>query len=306
MSGESTGTTSVLSDSGTQAQDQSGTGDQTQQTTQGQQTQQQVAPAFKFPDNFDYKSIVPEDIRADPVFAKYKDIEGVFRGLHGAQRLLGKDPSNLIEVPAPTDAAATRAVMNRLGASEKFEDYKLEPVKGAPDWLAPDKPLGGWLAKTAHETGLPIGAMNKLYKGFVGEMTKAMQAQQAAAVDLANQSIAKMKEEMGGDFDGTVRRARLAIDKLGGPALREALESADLGVNPVVIKALAQAGALFEESTDGGDDKGVGSEPLPSEDKAKALELTQQSLATDNPVERKRLQAEARKYFERAAKGKKL
>lgn len=306
MSGESTGATSVLSDSSTAAQTATG-GDQTQQqATQTQQTQQQAAPGFKLPDGFDYKTIVPEDIRTDPFFAKYKDLDGVFRGAVNAQKLIGKDPANLLEVPAPTDAAAVRAAMNRLGASEKAEDYKIEPVKGAPDWLAPDKPLGGWLAKTAHEAGIPIGTMNKLYAGFVGEMTKAMQAQQAAAVDLANQSIAKMKEEMGGDFDGTVRRARLAIDKLGGPALREALESADLGVNPVVIKALAQAGALFEESTDGGDDKGVGNEPLPSEDKAKALELTQQSLATDNPVERKRLQAEARKYFERASKGRKL
>lgn len=301
MSGESTGTTSVLSDSSTAAQ--TATGDQ---TTQDQQTQQQAAPSFKFPDGFDYKSIVPEDIRTDPVFAKYKDLDGVFRGLHGAQKLIGKDPSNLLEVPAPTDAAAMRAAMNRLGASEKAEDYKLEPVKGAPDWLGPDKPLGGWLAKTAHEAGIPISAMNNLYAGFVGEMTKAVAAQQAAAVDTANQAIAKMKEEWGADFDGTVRRAKLAIDKLGGAPLREALEAADLGVHPAVIQALAKAGALFEESTDGGDDKGVGSEPLPSEDKAKAIELTQRALSSDNPVERNRLQAEARKFFERAAKGKKL
>lgn len=264
-----------------------------------------VAPAFKFPDNFDYKTIVPEDIRGDAVFSKYQNLESALRGLHGAQKLLGKDPSNLVEVPPATDAAATRALMNRLGASEKAEDYKFEPVKGAPDWLGTDKPLSQWLAKTAHSEGIPVSTMNKLYAGFVGEMTKAVQAQQADAVTLAEKSIEGLRTKLGDDFDGTVRRAKLAIEKLGGAPLRAALEAADLGVNEHVIMALAKVGELYAESDDGAD-KGLKGDALPSEIKSEAQALIEKSHTTNDPVERKRLQAEAAKLFARARGGKKV
>lgn len=302
MSGENSGGQSLLSgdsQTGNVSNDQTNS-----QSGQQQQTQQQ-SPAFKFPDGFDYKSIVPEDIRADPFFSKYKDLDGVFRGAVNAQKLIGKDPSNLVEVPQATDTAATRALMNRLGASEKLEDYKLEAVKGAPDWLGGDKPLGQWLAKTAHEAGVPVGTMNKLYSGFVGQMMQAVQAQQAAAIETANKAVADLKAELGDGFDGAVRRAKLAIEKLGGAPLREALEAADLGVHPAVIKALAQVGSLYAEADDAGE-KGSNGDPLPSEDKAKAMELTAQSLSATDPTEKMRLQKEARKYFERASKGKKI
>ena len=264
-----------------------------------------VAPAFKFPDNFDYKTIVPEDIRGDAVFSKYQNLESALRGLHGAQKLLGKDPSNLVEVPPATDAAATRALMNRLGASEKAEDYKFEPVKGAPDWLGTDKPLSQWLAKTAHSEGIPVSTMNKLYAGFVGEMTKAVQAQQADAVALAEKSIEGLRTKLGEDFDGTVRRAKLAIEKLGGAPLRAALEAADLGVNEHVIMALAKVGELYAESDDGAD-KGLKGDALPSEIKSEAQALIEKSHAANDPAERKRLQAEAAKLFARARGGKKV
>ena len=298
------GAASLLSDQGQSTKVNVG-GDQTQQT---QQTQVQTPPAFTFPKDFDYKSIIPEDLKADPFFSKYNDLDGVFRGAVNAQKLIGKDPANLVEITPNMDPAATRAVMNRLGASEKAEDYKIAPVNGAPEWLGGDQPLGKWLAQTAHAEGIPIGAMNKLYGGFVAQMTEAAKAQAAAAVDLADKSIAGMKQKYGDDFDPMVRRAKLAIEKLGGSPLREALEGADLGVNPVVLEALAKAGALFEEGTDGGE-KGQGGNDLPSEMKQRATEMIAQSHGPQydkDPIGRAKLQADAQKLLAKAAGGRKL
>lgn len=294
--------TSVLS-SGNEANVQNQTTQTTQTETNTQQTQ---TSEFKFPDNFDYRTIVPADLKEDATWTKYKSLEDVFRALPAAQKMIGKDPATLVEITPDMAPDKMRAVMNRLGAAENVDGYKLNAVKDAPEWLGPDQHMAKWLSTKAHEAGIPVKTAQALYEGFAGEMMTAMKAQEAAGLDMANKAITQMKEKHGADFDGMVRRAKLAIEKLGGDPLRQALEEANLGVHPTVIEALANAGKLYEEDTGAGD---KGGNSLPSEEKQRALDLIRQSHGKEfdkDQAGRKKLQDQAQAILARISSGQKV
>ena len=59
---------------------------------------------------------------------------------------------------------------------------------------------------------------------------------------------AKADPELGKDWDKTISRARLAMDKYGSDGLREGLNASGLGSHPEFIRFVARAGAALEEA----------------------------------------------------------
>lgn len=269
---------------------------------QQQQTDQQAAelPAGAFRADA-FHAALPEAVRSDPNLAKYKTLEEFAHGHVNAVKLIGKDPKNLIEFPEKVDDAAITGIASRLGLPKEVKDYKVEAPQNTPEFLALNTDLGKSLVATAHAKGVLPGQFQAIYGVFAEAIGKAATEQETAKTAAATAAITGLKTEWGQAFDTKIGDANTFLDKFGGQEFRDVLIANGLDTNPIVLKALAAAGAIHRED-DAGDGKGGGSPSFghgmtPAEAKAKAQELQQQSLNEKNPAARRKLQDEAAKYY---------
>lgn len=252
-------------------------------------------------------SALPEDLRKEPSVAKMKDLEGMVRSFVSAQKMLGKDPSRLVELPEPTDAEGVRGVLQRLGVPESPEGYKLEPLEGAPDYLAPDQPLAQVFLKAAHEHNVLPQQAQAIYKTVVGSLMEAAKQHAVQVQSTHDENIRTLQKEFGPAFDGKLASANFAVQELGGDELREAIDNAELGTHPALIKALSRVGEMLQEHSLGGEGRGAagrGGAMTPAEARAHAMDLQRQALNAATAAERKRLNEEAQKYYKLANGGR--
>lgn len=280
-----------------------GTDTTAQTTTQTTQATTSAAPTL--PDNFDFKSILPDDIKGHTSIGKLnltgKDgLVGFAKSYIHAQSMIGGDPNRMVQIPEKIDAATRKDILKRMGLPADQSGYKLEPLPDAVPWLSPDEPLAKGLVAKAAEFGMFPDQVQGLYGWFAGEMTKAAKEQHATQTKADADNIEGLRKEWGDAYDSNVRAANHAINKLGGDDLRNAINDAGLGAHPAVVKALATVGKMFAEAGSGGD-KGQGagfaSALTPAEASAKAKELLAAAMDEKNQFKRRQLHEEAQKYF---------
>lgn len=257
----------------------------------------------------DFKAALPEEMRKNEGLGKINTLEDMTRSYLAAQRMIGRDPASLIELPKPDAKLEERlAVLGKLGAPEKEDGYKLALPEGTPEALtkalAMDTDLGKAVLAAAVQTKMLPEQLQAVYGvmgKFLGEAMTQMSTQ--TETDHAT-NINTLKTEAGGAFDDWVNAATFGIQKVGGNELRDILNGAGLGTNPTVVKAFVQVGKLLAEDSAGGTG-GTGGGRFgalaPAEAKARANELLAKSHKETNATERKRLQQEAHKYFAIAA-----
>lgn len=255
-----------------------------------------------------FREALPDDLKANPALAKITSVEHLARSAISAQKMIGKDPDRLVELPGAEDADGRRAVLERLGLPKDTTGYKLEPGEGTPDFLKPEGPMASGFVDTAHKLGIMPDQAAGVYQWFSEVMTATAQDQATQSQEEYAENTRAMQAKYGAAFDQTVAAANFAVDKLGGDALRELLDDKGLGANPLVIDAFSRVGTLLAE--DGiGDGKGGGGNPFsgamtPDNARAKAQELQAQALKEPNMSERRRLNAEAQRYWKMVTGGK--
>lgn len=221
-----------------------------QTTPPGQQTQQppgsQTPPAAGA---FDYRSVLPEDIRNEKTFeayskAKDKDelLQHLARGYHGAQGLIGK--KGLLppgENATPEERAAFRKELNKsLGVPEKFEDYKVELPK---DHKFDQARVDQWKQKL-HMLGVPQSDAGKIFEAYMKEEAAAEKAHTDKLTAWENET----KQRLGANLDKELNHARYALRELDKDGkLGAILEETGLGSNPEVVTLLSKVGAMLGE-----------------------------------------------------------
>ncbi len=188
---------------------------------------------------------LPADIRGDVAFKDIKDVGALAKAyLHG-QKLIGRDPTTVLALPAANDDnAAWDAVYARLGRPDKPDGYQLADVAG----FQADAALRDKFLDTAHKAGLSARQANALYAWYGQanvEAAAASAAQQRAAGQAA---VTALRQEWGQAFDEKTLDARTAVRHYGGDALVALLDQSGLGDNPVLARAFAQAGAALREA----------------------------------------------------------
>ena len=259
----------------------------------------------------DFKTALPEELRKHEGLGKINTLEDMTRSYIAAQRMIGRDPTSLTELPKADAKLEERlAVLGKLGAPEKADGYKLALPEGSPEVigqaLALDTPLG----KAFLDTAVKLKMLPEQVQGIYGMLASHLGQ---AATEMAGKTeadhaanIAALKTEAGPAFDDWIKAATFGISKLGGDPLRDVLNAAGLGTNPLVVKALMTAGKMMAEDNVGGQG-GTGGRfgtLAPAEARARAKELVGKALSETNPSEKKRLQEEAQKFF-RMATGEK-
>jgi len=260
---------------------------------------------FKLPDNWDYRTALPENLRAG-VAAKYQNLGDLVNGFENAQRMIGKPVDRLVEIPPNADADQRRAVLSKLGLPEKVEDYKLAAPKKGAEFVDVSKPAFAKLASAAHGLGILPDQLQGLLE-VIGESTQAgYDATVAAGNEKHANNIKALQTELGETFDATVASANLGIMRVGGQELVDALNGAQMGTDPVILKAFAKVGEFYAEDGGGGD-KGDDNIPMnPHQLRGQANELLQRAISTKNPMERRQFEADAARLFARLEGNKKV
>lgn len=253
-------------------------------------------------------SALPEELQNAPELQKFKDgkLEDFARSVSGFQKLVGKDPNKLVEMPDSPDSENRREILQRLGLPETTKDgaYKLEAPEGTPEFLQGDSEFSQKMIDKAHELGVFPDQLAGLYNTFVQEINGAYENQTSQLAAKAEENARSLEAEFGAAFNGKIAAANFAIDKLGGEEVRDALNEAGLGTHPPLIKALAEIGNMLAEDGDVSVNSGTGrfgNEMTPNEAKAKGRELLEEAMNTNDMAKKKRLNDEAQKFFKMAS-----
>jgi len=197
-----------------------------------------------------------EDLQTNNGLTKFKDVDGLAK----SYLELEKSNSSKFGVPEKEDQEGWDKLYNKLGRPEKAEDYNLEGIEN--EALAADEGNKATIMRFK-EIGHQYGLNNRQVSGIINDVL-GMTAEQATAANEANNSnIQELREAFGPEFDNRVALAndtlRKMVEKTGGDwdRVSQALAQSGLHSQPDLLKALAGVGRMFEQ------DKiwGAGGEP---------------------------------------------
>lgn len=251
----------------------------------------------------DFKASLPETMRGHASLAKVDSLENMAQSYIAAQRMIGKDPQSLVEMPKSDATFEERLpILQKLGAPSKVDGYKLSLPEGTPEKLAQaldvNLPMGKAFLEVATKTGVFPEQAQAMYGMMAQHLGAAMQEMGANTEADHGKNIEAIKTEAGPAFDDWIKATEFGIQKLGGDPLRDLLNNAGLGTNPLIVKAFMQAGKMMAEDTiPGGGTGGRFGTMAPAEARAQGTALLTKAHAEKNPVERRRLNNEAQKFF---------
>jgi hypothetical protein len=215
---------------------------QQQQAPAGSQQQQQ---------SFDFRSLLPEDLRSAPTFepfSKVKDqsefLQQVARSYHSAQGLIGKKG---LQVPAEGATPEQIAEFHKaIGVPDKPEDYKFTLPDG---YKADDSRIGEW-RKQFKELGIPAKQADKLVGAYLKEEQAALAAREQQFTAWENES----KQAFGDKLPKVLNEVTYALREVDPSGeLTKLLDTTGLGSNKLVLQALSTLGvALAEKGPRGG------------------------------------------------------
>jgi hypothetical protein len=152
-------------------------------------------------------------------------------------------PQDSVLAAADTTAAATAD--DAAGPQPvTYEDFKL------PEGAAVDGETLDRARSLFSEAGLPQEQAQKFIDLAVSREQAAAQKGVQAFVDLQNKWVSEIKAdpEIGGDrMTASMASAARAIDRLGVPGLKEALNLTGPGNNPAIVKAFVRLGQMVSE-----------------------------------------------------------
>jgi hypothetical protein len=125
-----------------------------------------------------------------------------------------------------------------------YEDFKL------PEGATVDGETLDRARSLFSEAGLPQEQAQKFIDLAVSREQAAAQKGVQAFVDLQNKWVSEIKAdpEIGGDrMTASMASAARAIDRLGVPGLKEALNLTGAGNNPAIVKAFVRLGQMVSE-----------------------------------------------------------
>ncbi|HLE40018.1 MAG TPA: hypothetical protein VI956_00785 [Nitrospirota bacterium] len=195
-------------------------------------------------------SLVPEDIRAAPSFAKFKDVGQLAASYLNLEKHVGSDK---IAVPNPKNATEKdwENVFTKLGRPETPDKYEIKPTEGV-DVKLDDGIMKGF-REAAHKSGLLPGQVQNLFSWY----SKAMSDQMKVATDTFKNGVQKglddLKTEWGEQYKPKIGRANLALKEFGDDALTKFFEESGMGNHPALIKVFAKIGEGLSEDKFRGD-----------------------------------------------------
>ena len=216
--------------------------------------------------NTDWKVGLPEDLRSDPTFEKFKDVESLAKSYKGAQSLLGsripipsEDASDdvkneffqkiqsipgVIKLPKQDDPKFSEEIgklYDKLGRPQTPDKYELE----IPDDLPMPDGFIDEITKAAHKAGLSKEQLKTLADINIKHSKSIQEAVKQQAVE----TKALLEKTWGNAFEENMGCAKGILKKYGEkyPDATNELFNSFAGNNPVVVMLAAELGQLYRE-----------------------------------------------------------
>lgn len=207
-----------------------------------------------FADN--WREALPENIRGEKCLDSIKTLGALAQSYVHAQKAMG---SKRLAVPGDSSTPEEwNEFYKALGRPDAEADYKHDAVE-LPEGISLDDEQVAEFRKFAFEHGIS----QKTFEAALAFDVKRSQDAYQKAVDAHNAeystTLAKLKQEYGGNFDAVVAQCNQAMITFG---LMDVMREKGLLNNYTVIKALANIGAKMSESKLKGDSGSpVGGDP---------------------------------------------
>ena len=210
-------------------------------------TGSQSAPAA--PQGFDFRSVLPEDIRSAPTFEPYSKVKDkdelltqLARGYHSSQGMIGK--KGLLppgENATPEERLNFRKEVGKaLGTPENPDGYVFKFPEG---YTANEVELNQW-KKNMHALGVPASDAQKMADAYFQQEMGKQKAEEDKLQGWENET----KTRLGANLDRELNHARYALRELDqGGKLGAVLEESGLGSHPEVVVMLSKIGAILGE-----------------------------------------------------------
>jgi len=183
---------------------------------------------------------LPEEFRADPIFANFEDWNGVAKSYANAAKLVGMDKNQILALPKDATPEAMAPVWDKLGRPSDIKGYEIEQYKE----VLPPEVLGKY-ADIAHKNGISKAGFNSMIAEFVNESAagqKAMEEQQELQI---SQWQGEVKKEFGAAYEEKMQFARKAVEAFGLTEIVQ--QNVAMFENPALVKALVSIGEKTSE-----------------------------------------------------------
>lgn len=256
---------------------------------------------FKLPDNWDYRSVLPPELKESPSAKKYANIAELVRGADNLQQFVGRPADHLVELPPNAPPEARRSALEKMGLPKDIAAYKIEAPKAGADLLKLDHPNFKALTEVAFKAGILPDQFQGVIEQFGGLLAQGQKDMAEAEIKRNSDNIEALKAELGEAFDGDVAAANFAVGKLGGDELRASINRAGLGTDGPLLKMLAKVGKMLAEDEGGGDKPGgFGDGMTPQAAKDEGQRLLQEAINEPNLMKRREIEKKAQEFFAKA------
>ena len=203
-----------------------------------------VVPPVAPPPATDWKETLPDDIKADPIFEKYKDSGEAHRALVSAQKFLGREK---LPVPSgPEDKDTYDLIFKTLGLPENENGYELPTDFKIPDDLpVSDEMLAGF-KKAAHENGILPQQFQGLYKWYMNSMAAEYKKMQEGQIASTKEAETNLRKKWGAAYNENVALAKKVFASFADEKAYAEFEKG-AGNNPVYLEFFANLGKVLSE-----------------------------------------------------------
>ena len=195
-----------------------------------------VSVTEKSTDAGDWRASLSEDIRENPSFSKFKDVNGLAASYVNLQSHLGRD-----KIAKPVTDSDWDDVYEFLGRPESADKYEVALPDGLPDEVAAqftEQRLSAF-KQEAHRLGLNTNQVKSLVAWQAGNVSEQHEMYKGAIDQSIEQGEIALKAEWGRAYNQNVKFAHQAFVKYGGEQLAAKMEASGLGNDPDVLKAFA-------------------------------------------------------------------
>lgn len=186
--------------------------------------------------NSDWRASLSEDIRENPSFSKFKDVNGLAASYVNLQSHLGRD-----KIAKPVTDSDWDDVYEFLGRPASPDAYEVPLPDGLSDEVAAqftEQRLSSF-KQEAHRLGLNANQVKSLVAWQAGNVSAQHEDYKGAIDQSMERGETALKAEWGRAYDQNIGFARKAFKEYGGDALASKMESSGLGNDPDVLKAFA-------------------------------------------------------------------
>lgn len=188
----------------------------------------------------DWRTSLPEDMRADKSFESFKDIGSFAKSFLDTKRMVG-DAIRMPKADAPPEE--WNKIYDRLGRPESPEKYEIkrpELPEGTPYDEDAEKSYKTW----AHEAGLNPRQAQALFDKYTAFQTEKI----SNYTKEMETGVTELKKEWGGDYDKRIGLAQRAVNEVAGEDVKKLLGDTGLGNHPVLIKFFSELGSQMGEA----------------------------------------------------------